>query len=99
MINTEDTKNLEKRKEQLKEKIKSFFNDRYNFYLIFILIFAFIARIYYFFLTQNQALWWDEAEYMLKAKSFFFDIPITGLGEMREPIIPLIWAVLYLIID
>ena len=93
----EDTEDLEKRKEQLKINIKSFFNDKYNLYLIGILIFAFIIRIYYLIITQNQALWWDEAEYMLKAKSFFFDIPVTGIGSMREPIIPLIWAVLYLI--
>lgn len=58
--------NLEKRK----EKIKSWLKDPYNLALIGILIFAFALRLYYFILTKNQPLWWDEAEYMSTAKSF-----------------------------
>ena len=27
-------------------------------------------RLYYLFLTYNQPLWWDEAEYLLMAKYF-----------------------------
>ncbi len=92
-----EEKELEKRKNELKDKIKSFLNNTDNVYLIAVLLFAFLIRMYYFFLTSHQALWWDEAEYMLKVKSIFFDIPVTGLAEIREPVIPYIWSLFYLL--
>tara|TARA_Y100000034_G_scaffold133755_1_gene200186 strand:- start:1097 stop:2656 length:1560 start_codon:yes stop_codon:yes gene_type:complete len=82
---------LEKRKEKVKEWLK----DPYNLILVGILVFAFLIRIYFFFLTKNQALWWDEAEYMLKAKTIFRGTPTTGLAAIREAFIPYIWSVFY----
>ncbi|MDD5192842.1 MAG: glycosyltransferase family 39 protein [Candidatus Nanoarchaeia archaeon] len=45
-----------------------------NFILVGILIFAFVLRLYYFHVTQNQALWWDEAEYMNMARAWAGDL-------------------------
>ena len=56
--------------EKRKEKTLNWAKNPYNFTLILILLFTIIIRLYYFILIKGQALWWDEAEYMLVAKSF-----------------------------
>ena len=55
--------------EKRKEKIKIWLKDRHN--LLFVLIFtlAILIRLYYFWLTKTQPLWWDEADYMAYAKN------------------------------
>lgn len=55
-----------------KQKIKSWLSNKYNLAFLGILIVAFIIRVYYFPLTNNQPLWWDEAEYMSMAKAWAF---------------------------
>ncbi|MEM3074692.1 MAG: hypothetical protein QW727_02000 [Candidatus Pacearchaeota archaeon] len=60
----------EEKIEKRKQKIKNWLSDKHNLVLFGILIFAFIIRLYYFALTKNQPLWWDEAEYMSAAKSY-----------------------------
>ncbi len=79
---------LEKEKEEIeqrKKKIKFWIKNPYNLAIVGILIFAFIIRLYYFFLTKNQPLWWDEAEYMSTAKHWAFDIPYI-LNMHRPPL-------------
>ncbi len=58
-----------KNKEEKLKTVKSWLKDKENLYFVLILIFAFIIRLYYFFLTKNQALWWDEADYLAYAKN------------------------------
>lgn len=71
---------IEKRKQELKEKISSWLKNPYNLTLAAILIFAFAIRLYYFFLTRNQPIWWDEGDYLSTAKyyafGFDFNVPI-----------------------
>jgi len=55
--------------EQRKTKIKSWLKNPYNLALVGLLIIAFAVRLYYFSITKDQAVWWDEAEYLLKAKN------------------------------
>jgi hypothetical protein len=74
-------------------KIKTWLKNPYNIALIAILLFAFGLRLYYFFLTLNQPLWWDEAEYGLRAKAFAFGTPITGWAPERELIVPLFFSI------
>ena len=78
--------------EARKERAKSWLKDPYNLALIGILVFAFGIRLYYFFLTKGQTLWWDEAEYMLKAKNIAFGTPDTGWFSLRPVMFPLIAA-------
>ena len=92
-----EEKELEERKQVIKEKIISFLEDKDNLILFGVLFFAFFIRLYYFWITKTQPLWWDEAEYMLRAKAFVFDTPITGWAIQREIVVPLIWSVIYLI--
>jgi len=48
---------LEKRIGEVVRWIK----NPYNFAFVAILAFTIILRLYYFSLTKNQPLWWDEA--------------------------------------
>lgn len=57
-----------------KDKIIKWLKRDYNFYIVGILIFAFILRLYYFSMTLNQPLWWDEAEYMNMARAWAFNL-------------------------
>ena len=56
--------------EQRKEKITEWIKKPSNFALVGILVFAFIIRVYYFYATKGQVLWWDEAEYMNMARAW-----------------------------
>ena len=67
--------NKEEKIEERKENIKKWLENKENLMLLGILIFSFALLLYYFFLTKNQPLWWDEAEYMSIAKNFAFNIP------------------------
>jgi len=80
----------------IREKIKNWFKNKYNIYLIAILLFAFLIRLYYFWLTKNQPLWWDEAEYMAYAKTLAGKANYT-LGEQRLPGFPLFVSIFYIL--
>ena len=69
-----------------KEKVKAWLKNRYNLGLIGILVLSFIIRMYYFVITKDQAMWWDEAEYMATAKSWAFDIPYM-INPQRPPLL------------
>ncbi|MBI2148943.1 glycosyltransferase family 39 protein [Candidatus Woesearchaeota archaeon] len=56
------------------DKIKEFTKNRNNQLFLLIIIIAVLIRGYYFYTTLDQPLWWDEAEYMMMAKSMAFDI-------------------------
>jgi 4-amino-4-deoxy-L-arabinose transferase-like glycosyltransferase len=45
------------------------------------------VRLYYTILTFDQPVWWDEAEYLLKARSIALGTPDTGFYVGR-PIVP-----------
>jgi len=79
-------------KATIKERAKVFFKDPHNWILIGLLVFALIFRIYYFSVTVDQPLWWDESEYLLKAKSIAFGTPDTGWGWFRPVLFPLFIA-------
>jgi len=75
-----------------KEKIKSWIKDPYNLALIGIILLAFAFRLYYFWITKSQPLWWDEAEYMSTAKHWIFGIPYD-INPQRPPLFQLLAAI------
>lgn len=79
--------------EERKSKIKAWITDRYNLALIAVIIFAFAIRLYYFIVTKDQTLWWDEAEYMSTAKHWAFGLPYD-LNPQRPPLFQLAAAAL-----
>ena len=64
--------NSEQILEKREKKILSWIKNRYNFAFLSLIVFTILFRIYYFILTKNQPLWWDEAEYMNLARRFAF---------------------------
>ena len=75
-----------------KEKLIKWLKNPHNIALLIILIFAFSLRFYFLSQTIDQPLWWDESEYMLKAKSIAFGTTDTGWFQFRPVIFPYIAA-------
>ncbi|HUS50290.1 MAG TPA: hypothetical protein VMZ91_08990, partial [Candidatus Paceibacterota bacterium] len=81
-----------------KDKIKNWLKNPYNLVLIGVLVFALIIRLYYFSLTMNQPLWWDEAEYMSLAKGFAGIINSNYVFALnRFPGFPLVASLFYMV--
>jgi len=76
------------------EKIKAWLFKKENLIAIGLFIFAFIFRLYYFIITKNQPLWWDEAEYMSAAKSYAGIVPYELSGR-RLPGFSMIVSLFY----
>jgi len=79
-----------------KEKIKLWFKDPKNLLLVGILLFAAAIRIYYFFHTLDQPLWWDEADYTSTAKRIGLNLDVNDVWYYRRTFfLPLLWAGLF----
>ena len=80
---------LEDRKSELSDKIIKWLRNPYNSILFAILLFAVAIRLFYFFQFSEQPIWWDEAEYMLKAKSIALNFPASwhDYWSPRKPIL------------
>ena len=86
----------DKKVEEKKKKIKAWLSNPYNIALIVLIILAFSIRLYYFNITKFQPVWWDEAEYMIKANSLAFGTPETGWwGEGRPVLFPFLASLLF----
>ena len=72
-----------------KEKVKIWLKDPYNLAFLGIMAFAVVIRLYYFSLTMQQPLWWDEAEYMATAKHWAFGVPYE-VNAQRPPLFQLL---------
>ncbi len=83
------------RKERLKKKFKNWFDVPSNKLVFLILIGIIILRIYYFWISRGQAVWWDEAEYLSLAKSYA-GIVDYGLVEQRLPGFPLMMSIFFI---
>ncbi|MFA5173809.1 MAG: glycosyltransferase family 39 protein [Candidatus Pacearchaeota archaeon] len=79
--------------DQRVEKLKKWFYKPENILLTGLLIFSFIILIYYFNITQNQPLWWDEGEYMSTANYWALGIPYD-IHPARPPLFPFLAAIL-----
>lgn len=81
---------------KIKNSFKDFISYKHNLIFIIIFVFIILLRLYYFMLTKNQPLWYDEAEYMSMAKTFA-GIVNFQFNEQRLPGLPLLVALFYLI--
>ncbi len=93
--NKESKVSIEKRK----DKIKNWLKNPLNLAILLVLAFAFILRIYYFVLTQNQPLWWDETAYGTLAKNSITHMwdgteIVKGETLIRPPFFPFLWSIL-----
>lgn len=93
MIMEEKEKSME---QKWIKKFKIWFKDPHNKILFFILIALIIFRLYWFFSTLNQPLWWDEADYMDIAKVILGN-PNWDIHVVRPVLLPLISTVFMLL--
>lgn len=81
--------------EQRRQKISNWLKNPYNLAIAGILIFAFIIKLYFFVLTSQQTLWWDEAECMSTAKHWAFNVPYE-LNPHRMPLFQFLAALFFI---
>ena len=95
----EPNQNIIKKETENKEsKVSAWFKDPYNRIFLGILAITIILRLYYFIITKNQPLWWDEAEYMSTAKSFAGIIDFDYSWTLnRFPGFPFLVSLFYMI--
>lgn len=84
---------IDKRKSNLLSWIKS---HPLLVLLILILLLSFILRIWVFNLTKEQALWWDEGDYMYAAKHWGLNLESRDLWYYRRVfLVPSIYAAIF----
>lgn len=72
--------------------LKKILKDKYTLIFIAILIFSFILRLKYF--NINQALWFDEAEYLCIAKNWAYGLSYP-VSILRPPLYPFFASIAY----
>jgi 4-amino-4-deoxy-L-arabinose transferase-like glycosyltransferase len=75
--------------EKRKKFIFNWLKNPYNLFFFSIIVFALALRLYYFFMTYGQPLWWDEAVYMDMAKDWAF-----GIEHKFLPVRPVLFSFL-----
>ncbi len=91
-------KDITKRKNKLNKFFFGWVKDNYDKVFIAILILAFIIRLWIFFRTMNQPLWWDEADYLSTAKRWGLGLDIRDIWYYRRGFLfPLIGALFYML--
>src|SRR3989344_6956700 len=94
-----DEKDLEAKKDEIKIKLNKIFKDIYFFGFLVILFFGIILRLYFLYVTKDQAHWWDTLAYGSLAKQMVYGLwtNISFLAHehiIRPPLLPLIWSLL-----
>ena len=95
---------LEKKKEEKKygdkkEKFEAWLQDKYNLGLLGIILLSIVFRLYYFFITKNQAHWWDTLAYGGLAKQMIsgmwsYSEFLSHEAIIRPPLLPFVWSLL-----
>lgn len=84
--------------EERKKVLKAYFTDKKKLYFsLFILVLLIAGGIkgYYFLKVWDQGLWYDEADYVVRAKSFKLDEFEGRFSEKKPFLMPTIWGVIY----
>lgn len=75
-------------------KFLNWFKDPFNSLLAALVIFTIVIRLYYFFITWNQPLWWDEAEYFQMARKWAFGIDYQ-IVPVRPVLLPFLITIFF----
>jgi len=70
-----------------KKKIQTWLKNPYVILFILIILLAIILRVIIFSKTTSQGLWWDEAEYMAKAKYIAYGYDWIDFWNPHKPIL------------
>jgi hypothetical protein len=87
---------IEKRKSKLTKFFFGWIKDNYDKVFFALLILAFILRLWIFFKTMNQPVWWDGADYLSTAKRWGLGLNIQDIWYYRRGFLfPLIGALFF----
>ncbi|MDP2925978.1 MAG: glycosyltransferase family 39 protein [Nanoarchaeota archaeon] len=87
---------IEKRKLKLKEKLFSWMQDNYDRVFLLVLIAAFFIRLWIFYGTIDQPLWYDGASYMGAARKWGLGLQISDIWYYRRGFLfPLLGALIF----
>ena len=96
MTEEKTIKEIAQRKEKIKGAVLNWVKNPYNAIFLVILAVAFVVRMWIFFKTMNQPLWWDEADYMTAAKRWGFGLNIRDIWYYRRGFLwPLLSSVIF----
>ncbi len=87
------------REKKLEDRVRGWLKDPYHAGLVGIIALSLVIRIYYFWISKDQALWWDSLCYGSIAKNLLTHLwdsapIIIGETSIRPWGIPLAWALL-----
>ena len=92
---------LEARKAKIKGKIGILLKNKEKYLLSALIIFSVIFKLYYFFVTIDQAIWWDEGDYLAIAKEFIANRELpewwSHFTTIRPLFMPFVWSFSFLI--
>ncbi|MEK6913528.1 MAG: glycosyltransferase family 39 protein [Nanoarchaeota archaeon] len=87
---------IEKRKSKLNKFFFGWIKDNYDKIFFVLLILAFLLRLWIFFKTMNQPVWWDGADYLSTAKRWGLGLNIQDIWYYRRGFLfPLIGALFF----
>ncbi|VVB83573.1 Dolichyl-phosphate-mannose-protein mannosyltransferase [uncultured archaeon] len=87
---------IEKRKSKISKFLFGWVKDNYDRIFLAILLAAFALRLYIFFQTMHQPLWWDEADYLSAGKRWGLSLDIRDIWYYRRGFLfPLISALFF----
>ena len=81
--------------EKRKKAVINWLKKPTNLLLVLIIIFGLFLRIHYWNVTEDQAIWWDEAEYMSAAKKWAFGVPYN-LNPQRPPLFQFLSSIIFM---
>ncbi len=92
----EENNTLKKEEKKAEKFLFGWIKDNYDKIFLFVLFAAFIIRIFIFFKTMNQPLWWDEADYLSAGKRWGLGLNIQDIWYYRRGFLwPLISALFF----
>jgi 4-amino-4-deoxy-L-arabinose transferase-like glycosyltransferase len=78
------------------ERVKRWFLENRTRQLFFlVLLVTLVVRLYYFWLTKGQPLWYDEGEYLIQARHLVTGLPNTGYWWGRPPLFTWVTSVFF----
>jgi hypothetical protein len=87
---------IEKRKSRILEKFNRWLEKEGNKLFLGIFIFSIIVRLYFFFQTLDQAVWWDAGDYLSQAKYIGGLIKFEYIFNPRRPFfLAVLWGTLF----
>jgi len=93
-MDSEDEEKDELKNSELIKKLLRWFDNRDNLLLFLVLLIALAVRIYFFNLTLNQPVWWDEGEYGSMANAIAHNLDYNFL-IVRPILFPFLMGLLF----